>query len=440
MAYLLIRQLSRLLLRLFYCRIDVSGAERIPQSGPLIVAANHHNALVDPMLLLAELPRRLRPLAKVGLFRHPLIGPFLWLVGGIPVRRKTDEGGEDPGRNTALFAAVEDVLKRGGAIAIFPEGTTQPEPRLMTIKTGAARMLLGARRGGGPPVCLLPVGLLFQDPGTFRGGSALVLVGEPIRCDDLDEGDLEDAVRELTSRLGAGLRRLIVEADDRETLRLLRAVEALSREGGEESTAGQVARLQAGVSAYRYWLERDRERIQDLRRRLGSYVVDLENAGLSEQELAQAYPWSGVARYVLSEGGSLLLGLPLAVAGILLHFVPYRLTGLLVGWLDRSEEEEATDKIAAGLVIFPVFWIAEGLLASKLFGAGLLFALVLLPAGFFAIGWKERLDRIRRDTRGFLSYVLKGDLRLRLLEKRRILGAEIAELARGVGVDEREAP
>ena len=70
-----IRALARGLLALFYRRVDVIGAERVPPRGPVIVAANHQNALVDPMLLLASIPRTLVPLAKAPLFRHPVIGP-----------------------------------------------------------------------------------------------------------------------------------------------------------------------------------------------------------------------------------------------------------------------------------------------------------------------------------------------------------------------------
>ena len=78
--------------------MDVIGAERIPRGGPLIVAANHHNALVDGVLLLATLPRRLVSVAKAPLFSNPLIGPFLRLIGALPVHRR-QEGGNDPARN-----------------------------------------------------------------------------------------------------------------------------------------------------------------------------------------------------------------------------------------------------------------------------------------------------------------------------------------------------
>src|SRR5262245_36157644 len=73
----LIRTLARGLVALFYRRVDVVGAERVPPRGPVIVCANHQNALVDPMLLLATIPRMLVPLAKAPLFHHPIIGPFI---------------------------------------------------------------------------------------------------------------------------------------------------------------------------------------------------------------------------------------------------------------------------------------------------------------------------------------------------------------------------
>jgi len=65
--------------------VDVVGAERIPRHGPLIVAANHHNALVDAVLLLSTIPRRLVPVAKAPLFGNPLIGPFLRVIGALPL-------------------------------------------------------------------------------------------------------------------------------------------------------------------------------------------------------------------------------------------------------------------------------------------------------------------------------------------------------------------
>ena len=82
-AYRLIRALARLLLAIFYRRIDVIGAPHVPPTGPLIVAANHHNALVDGALLVAHFPRRLVPVAKAPLFSMPLKARMASIVSGM---------------------------------------------------------------------------------------------------------------------------------------------------------------------------------------------------------------------------------------------------------------------------------------------------------------------------------------------------------------------
>src|SRR5262249_3312351 len=134
-GYALVRGLARLLLALFYRRVEVVGADRIPREGALVVAANHHNSVVDALILVAVLPRRLATVANAPLFRPPLIAPFLRLLGALPVHRR-QEAGDDPARNAALFAATTETLARGGAILIFPEGRTQPEPVLLALRTG----------------------------------------------------------------------------------------------------------------------------------------------------------------------------------------------------------------------------------------------------------------------------------------------------------------
>ena len=439
MGYAFVLALTRFLLKVFYTRLEVVGTEHVPTTGPLIVAANHHNSIVDAMLLLTIIRRPLRTLANAPLFRHPLIGPFLRLIGALPVHRR-QEAGDDPSRNDALFAATTAALRAGGAILIFPEGRTQAEPVLQELRTGTARMLLAAESEAPshPRVTLLPVGLLFHQPGTFRSGRALVLIGPPIATADcLDGGQATSgrAARVLTDRLADALRAQIVEADDRHTLRLLKLVEELWRENDgapPPDEAARAARLQRAMRIYRSLLQSAPDRVAAFRGELEAIDAELEKAGLAAVHLSRAYSVVVVARFALSEGLSLLLGTPLALCGVAAHVLPYQLTAAVVRLIPHTDEEEATDKIAAGLVLFPLAWLAE---AYAVFAVGgrlalVIFLAALLPTGFFALAWRVRLEHVKQEARAFARFLRDRDLPLRLRQRRQALATELVALVR----------
>jgi 1-acyl-sn-glycerol-3-phosphate acyltransferase len=404
-----------------------------------VVAANHHNSVVDAMLLIARLPRRVHTLANAPLFGHPLIGPFLRLAGALPVHRR-QEAGNDPARNAELFAATTAALCGGGAIAIFPEGRTQPEPVLLDLRTGAARMVLAAEAetaAGRPAVTLLPVGLVFTAPGTFREGQALVLIGPPVSIANavaLARAEPERAARALTDDLAAALRGLIVETEDRETLRTLRFAEELWRqEGGEvpADPAGRVAWLRSAMRSYHALRERAPARIAACRQRLETLALEVERSGLGPARLAHPATPARRAGHVALQAAVLLLLAPPALVGIALHIVPYTLTGLAVRAMKRTDEEEATDKIALGLVLYPLFWILETWAALRWGGlwAAIPLLILLFPAAFFALAWRDRLARLLREARAFVQCRRDRELPARLAATRRELAGELRELA-----------
>jgi 1-acyl-sn-glycerol-3-phosphate acyltransferase len=411
----------------------VIGAERIPRSGPLIVAANHHNALVDGVLLLSVLPRRLVSVAKAPLFSNPLIGPFLRLIGALPVHRR-QEGGTDPARNDRLFAASTATLRGGDAILIFPEGVSQPEPTLMPLRTGAARMLLAAEADSVGPVTLLPVGLMFHEPGTFRTGWALIAVGEPVESADyvaLARSEPEEAARRLTARLGEAMRRLIALVDDRETLRLVEHAERLWREerdrGASPDAAARADWRRRATRAYRYLIHHDPARLEALRGLVERYVKDVEAASLGTAVGLRPPGAPVVLRYAVRQLAILLGGLPLALWGLGTHAVPYWLTWAAVKLLRPEPDVEATGKLVAGIVIYPLAWIALGSVLWRGVGGWplALFVVLLIPAGFFALAWSERLRRLYRESRALLRLLVDRDLGRHLGERRRVILEEM---------------
>ncbi len=445
MAYRLIRVLVRLLLWLFYRRVDVVGRERIPERGGVIIAANHHNSVVDAMLIIVTVPRAVTVLANAPLFRHPLIGPPLRMLGAVPVHRRA-EAGDDPRKNEEMFAAAIEALRAGRVILIFPEGRTQPQPILLPLRTGAARLALGAERamGGGRGVTLLPVGMVFHDPGTFRSASVQITIGTPVETADLlaaHPDHPEETVRAITARLTESIGARIVEAQDQYTLELLAVLERAwweeAAQRGEPAIApGQAAEQalawkQQVMRAGRYLAAREPHRVAALRRKIEIYRSHLDEVGITSEQLGRPYTARLVCTYVGTNVLWLALGLPLACWGIVSHVAPYWLTGQIARRLGRTAEEEATDKMAVGLVIYPLLWVIEGWLVRLLAGGGVLlvFVLLLVPSGLLALMWRERLGRFIRLARAFVWFLTERGLHRRLLDERRALAAELRDLA-----------
>src|SRR5437868_7212215 len=132
-----IRSVLRVILRIFFPRIEIAGLERVPAQGPVMLAVNHPNGLIDPLFLLCLSPRPVSFLAKSPLFHMPVIGWFVKAMGSIPVYRR-QYGGFDPAKNRAAFERAGAVLSSGGAFAIFADGACAGGAKLRSLRSGAA--------------------------------------------------------------------------------------------------------------------------------------------------------------------------------------------------------------------------------------------------------------------------------------------------------------
>ena len=198
--YYTLRRGLKLALELYFVDIQSSGTEHVPAHGPVIFAANHPNSIMDTMLLGACTSRQVHYMARSGLFKNPVVAWVFNACGVIPVYRAQD--GTDMSQNRSSFDRAYQTLQEGLCIGIFPEGKNSEERRVQRLKTGAARIALGAEaqsdfRLG---VKIIPVGITFQDRDRFLT-SVLLRFGEPIEAASFRrdyERDEREAARALT--------------------------------------------------------------------------------------------------------------------------------------------------------------------------------------------------------------------------------------------------
>ena len=437
--------LLRLTLRIFFRRVETEGIESVPAQGPLMFVLNHPNSLVDPVFILCLSPRPVSFLAKAPLFRIPLVGWLVRSTGSIPVERRQDPG-SDLSKNREMFARVRAHLARGGAVALFPEGTSHSDPRLKPLKTGAARIALGVTAP--MPLRILPVGLFYTDKRTFRS-SALVYFGEtfevcPALLDQAGEPP-PDRVQTLTEQIAAALGAVTLQADAYEAHDFVARTErilASQRRESDDAPRPELAdeftfrrRILAGYYALR---ARDPSRLERIRRRINRYEDRLRGAGIDPWDLPVGRFRTGrVALYMGLFLFRFLLLLPLGLPGLLLHYLPYRLVGLLsrraVG---KYDDILATAKAAAAFIVFPLTWLAAGLLFWRALGplAGGIALLLAPPSGYAALRLVELADRALGTLRALGLWLLGRRRFLHLQVERRVIREEVLQVAAELGV------
>jgi 1-acyl-sn-glycerol-3-phosphate acyltransferase len=209
MIYSVLKLITGIALHWFYGDIRVVGKERIPLHGPLLIAVNHQNALVDSLIVGWVVPRTIAMTAKATLTDNPLMAFLFRILHVVPLRRVSDEARNpsrlpiDRSRNREAFSEIGDLLRRSRAVLIFPEGKSHNEFGLEPLKTGLARLALQARDEGAiKGIRILPLGLVFEDKGT-PGSAVGARIGEPIEMDTWSGSQHTALTEEIADRLRA---------------------------------------------------------------------------------------------------------------------------------------------------------------------------------------------------------------------------------------------
>ena len=447
MAYRLLVWFLRALLAVFFRQIEVVGLEHVPGSGPVIFVGNHPNSLLDPALIVTQQPRRVSFLAKSTLFESRLLRPLLLALGAVPIKRRKDHVDDGSGTidNTESFGALFELLREGGACGIFPEGISHSGSELAPLRTGAARIALGAAQeqaadgaassGGTPreakgPVRIVPCGLNYFRRTRMRS-RLLVQFGPPLEVTPrrLEEHarDERAAVRELTDDIDASLRALTLNAPDFETLRTLDTVRRLYTPPLQELTLAQQTELTRRFSnQYEQLLEKPE--VQGLYQETARYLAELDALGLQDEQLSRPITAGGWVARLLGHYLLLFVLVPLAVPGLLIH-APALAAAILAGdVLTRRKTVAATTKmlVLGGLVPLAYALVIGGLALGVEPPWNLRLALVaaaVLPlSGWALIRVLERQAGLRRGLwAAFTLFVLR-----RKVARMRVQRADLA--------------
>lgn len=203
-----LRLLVKLALHGYFKKIIITGKENLPKNRPVILVANHQNALIDPLLLATH--TRLNPyfLTRASAFKNPIAAKLLSYIRMLPVYRVRD-GFSTIQQNQQTFEQTYEVLSKNGCVIIFAEGSHSLVRNVRPLSKGFTRMAFGLleKYPAAKPV-ILPVGLDFS--AHKRSGSiARITFGE---CIPVDMTPAQSG--KLTKKVEIALKSLVVDIPD----------------------------------------------------------------------------------------------------------------------------------------------------------------------------------------------------------------------------------
>ncbi|RYD80870.1 MAG: hypothetical protein EOP53_07425 [Sphingobacteriales bacterium] len=398
--YRTLRGLFRLSTKVYFRKIYIHNRQAIPKNVPLILVSNHPSAFMDPILLGSIVPQECIFLARGEAFNKKFGNLMMLKMNALPVYRE-DISPEKVHLNRDTFRKSFALLDHGKTLFYFPEGVSQTEPRLRPLKKGLARLAFNHAEENNwqQELCLLPVGLSYTDPHSFRS-NVNVQFGEPLYLSTWKNAYLENKAKTLNALTEACRIQLenstvfIPRKEDEKISRLAEDLLGFWKDNINKTTLQKLNLINKAI--HKLNLENPAEAVK-LKEQADEYFELLSKNGFEDSDFHNTKSNFMVETGKLVLGG--LIGLPLFLYGVLNHFLPYCVAGFATKKMTPRQDFTGSLRLAAGTFGTVIFYILQtlgvGFITGSAFWA-LIYILTLAPSGIFAMYYAEWIAKTSR--------------------------------------------
>ena len=399
----------------FYGDYVVVGRENIPEKGPVIFAPNHRNALMDALAILSVTPGAFSTsfLARADIFRKKQIARMLNFAKIMPAFRIRD-GYENLGRNNETFEMSSELLIKGNALCIMPEGNQETEQRIRPLVKGIFRIAFATQEQCGPekPVIIIPVGLDYGS--IFKYGKHIIInIGKPVNMTEYLELYRENqaqAMNELRQRLSDSLKNLTVDIDSTDHYEeILTATELAGFEAqtGRHFTIESFKLRQKAAKTLVHKEKTDTVGFQAFAENCRALAKQLKTLHLKPQVLSGSKP--SLAALAL-DAVLLCMTFPIFVQGFLLNFIPFFLPVYLRKNVFKAQYDGFFSSLhfGTGLLTFPLYYLIQTIAFLSITSVPWWLVLLFIPFQFIIGKWAFRwYKEFRKYEARIRSYRLR---------------------------------
>ncbi|KOY86162.1 hypothetical protein AD998_08375 [bacterium 336/3] len=442
MLYFLLRPIVQLALKIFFKRLQVHNKYLLNIEEPIIYVANHPNTFMDPSIIAVLSKKRVHFLSNGSVF-NKFTRPIFKFFNMIPIYRKTDKSDKPISQaelNKMSFQKCYDFLAQKGTLLIFPEGTSIIERRLREIKTGTARIALGAEYENNFSLGLkiVPIGINYSDADKFRS-EVFVNVGEPIlltKYKNIYNPENFETIETLTKEIEEEISKLIVVTEDEEQDILISNIEKIYKNtlfnefNLSERKYEEFIVVKEIVEGVKYFEQKDHQYFKNLRIQTDNYLENLSVLGLSD-EVFQSSHKKSILGYFIGSIFLLILGLPLYVAGLVGNYLPYILPSKIARLISTDITFKAPLMMMIGIFTFPIaYGVSAYLIWHFTQNMWWVLAIVVLLSllGYFVLWYVALWEKFKINWQSVRLFYKKPSLLNNLIEQRKTIFKELKNL------------
>ena len=381
MFYSFLKILVRFVLKLFFRKIYITGIEHISTTSPQLIASNHPNGFLEPLVMACFFPKPLHFLVRGDVFDNPILAPMLRATNQIPIFRFRD-GFSKLRENSQTVNESIDVLVDKKNLLIFAEGGTESIKQLRPLQKGITKIAFQAlEKDPKLDLEILPIGINFTYPSKFNS-EVMLRIGPPIKVRDYlqkYQDDPKTTQQSILESLTAKMKNNIVHLSDQSRIGVLEDLLIMVRSNYRKSYLPvfiqQDESLDVEISMADKIDALTTDQLSKINTKLTAYKKSLKDVSASPKDILKKSP--NLVNII-----TLLVGFIPAVVGAATNGIPVLLSYLFTKKMVNQIEFRASILMLSNLLLFILYYIGV-LVTIWMVGFPLYWVVVMIVLGLW---------------------------------------------------------
>lgn len=357
MFYSFLKVLVRFTLKIFFKKIFITGLEHIKSGTPQLIASNHPNGFLEPLIMACFFPKPLHFLVRGDVFENPILKPLLKSTNQIPIYRFRDGFSKLRENSQKMDESIQVLLDKKNLL-IFAEGGTESIKKLRPLQKGISRIAFQTlEKDPDLDIEILPVGINFTFPALFNK-EVMLNIGAPLKVRDyLNQysQDNKSGHESLLNDLFSAMKKSVIHLEDQKRLKTFEKMVVFQRSKNLYSYLpvylNEIKPLKSEKKLAESIDNLSDDELQEIREKIKVLESEMKNENVTLDDICKI-PYNASIILIL------LIGFLPALLGGLLHAIPLTISYYFTKINVKQKEFRASILMVTSMILCLLLYIA----------------------------------------------------------------------------------